>query len=84
MPQAFLDHSRVEYLAELVGTEHVRNDLSPSAWPGRPQPADVRMSATALPLLTPSVLRQMHVGDALLLHGELPAAWIRSSGHPLR
>src|SRR5690606_22297057 len=38
-----------------------------------------RSPATAVRLLTPNVLRQMQIGDALLLHGQLPPAWLRSN-----
>ena len=37
-----------------------------------------RSPATAVRLLTPNVLGQMQVGDAVLLHGQLPPAWLRA------
>jgi hypothetical protein len=37
-----------------------------------------RTPSTAVPFLTPAILRQMRVGDALLIHGALPPAWIKS------
>ena len=37
-----------------------------------------RSPSTAVPFLAPNVLRQVKVGDALLIHGALPPAWIRA------
>lgn len=36
-----------------------------------------RRGSTAVTFLAPSILRQMPTGDALLIHGGLPPAWVR-------
>lgn len=77
-PSGLSDIATIEYFSNLVGTEHVRSDLDDTSWNragDRPPP---RSPSTAVALLTPSVLRQMPVGDALLVHGELPPAWVRA------
>jgi type IV secretion system protein VirD4 len=72
------DLATIDYISALVGNEHVRSDLNEPGWNRAAEPPPPRSPSTAVPLLTPSVLRQMRVGDALLIHGELPAAWVRS------
>lgn len=42
-------------------------------------PHDSRNVATAVPLLPTDILRHMQVGQALLLHGSLPPAWLRDT-----
>jgi type IV secretion system protein VirD4 len=75
-PSGLSDVATIEYLSHLVGTEHVRSDLDEAGWrAGEKLPQ--RSPSTAVALLTPGVLRQMPVGDAVLLHGELPPAWVR-------
>jgi len=76
-PSGLSDTATTDYLAKLAGTEHVRADLKQPTWLRGPDQPLRQTPATALPLLTPSVLRQMHVGDMIVLHGELPPAWIR-------
>lgn len=78
-PSGISDMATIDYISAPIGTEHVRSDLDERNWRsgGERQPA--RSPSTAVALLTSSVLRQMPVGDALLLHGELPPAWVRRS-----
>lgn len=77
-PSGLSDRARTDYLSTLAGTEHVRGDLDEAAWLGqRADPTSGRTPATAVPLLSASVLRQMRVGDTLLVHGHLPPAWIK-------
>lgn len=78
-PSGLSDPATTDYLSSLVGSEHVRSDLDQPAWLRPAQdPSTGRMPATARPLVSASVLRQMRVGDVLLVHGELPPAWIRA------
>jgi type IV secretion system protein VirD4 len=78
-PSGLSDPATADYLSTLAGTEHVRGDIDEAAWlrQGADQ-ASGRTPATAVPLLCASVLRQMRVGDNLLIHGELPPAWVRA------
>lgn len=75
-PSGLTDTTTTDYLSGLSGTEHVRADLAPAQpfsplnGQGRPQ------VATAVPYAPADVLRRLHVGDALLVHGELPPVWI--------
>lgn len=80
-PSGLSDMATIEYVSALVGKEHVRSDLDEQGWNRGGDRPPARTPATAVPFVSASVLRQMQVGDALLLHGELPPAWIRS---PLR
>lgn len=75
LPSGLSDRSTAEYVSALVGQEHVRGDLHRSM---QRSPHDGRNVATAVPLLPTDILRRMHVGEALLLHGALPPAWLRS------
>ena len=75
-PSGLSDMATIEYLSSLVGTEHVRSDLDEAGWNRAGERPPPRSPSTAVALLTPSVLRQMPVGDAVLLHGELPPAWV--------
>lgn len=76
-PSGLSDMATIEYVSALSGTEHVRSDLDESRWGGTGERPPQRSPSTAVPFLPASVLRRMRVGDALLFHGELPAAWIR-------
>jgi type IV secretory pathway TraG/TraD family ATPase VirD4 len=78
-PSELSDLATIEYVSNLVGTEHVRSDLDDPR-NGAGDRMSQRTPSTAVALLSPSVLRQMLVGDALLLHGEMAPAWVRSSG----
>jgi len=79
-PSGITDLATVQYVSELVGDEHVRSELDEqAAW--RPQTNERpsgRSPSTAVPFLPASALRQVQVGDALLVHGHLPPAWIRA------
>lgn len=71
------DLATATYFSDLVGTEHVRGDLeNPRAgWDDDRRPGT---PAAALPLLDPKTLRRMGVGDAILVHGNLPPAWVHA------
>ena len=77
-PSGLSDMATIEYVSALVGTEHVRGDLDEQTWSRAGERPPARTPATAVPFVSASVLRQMEVGDAVLLHGELLPAWIRS------
>lgn len=74
-PSGLSDNATLNYLAGLVGNEHVRADLDQPTWTRGSEPPPRHTTATALPLLSPQVMRQMQVGDTLLIHGDLPPAW---------
>jgi type IV secretion system protein VirD4 len=75
-PSGLSDLSTIEYISALVGDEHVRSELDePSSRDGERRPT--RTPSTAVPYLAPSTLRRVRVGDALLVHGALPPAWMR-------
>ncbi len=77
-PSGLSDLATIDYISAIVGDEHVRGDLDEPN-PARPEDRRTgRSPATAVRLLTPNVLRQMQIGDALLLHGQLPPAWLRA------
>jgi type IV secretion system protein VirD4 len=79
-PSGITDLATVQYISELVGDEHVRSDLDERSWnAGMDDSRRGRSPATALPYLPASTLRRAHVGDALLVHGHLPPAWIRAT-----
>jgi type IV secretion system protein VirD4 len=76
-PSGITDVATVRYVSELVGDEHVRSDLDDRGWNPRPdEPPGGRSPATVLPYLPASTLRRAAVGEALLIHGHLPPAWI--------
>jgi type IV secretion system protein VirD4 len=78
-PSGLSDPATTDYLSTLAGTEHVRGDLDEAAWLRQgADSASGRTPAAAVPLLSASVLRQMRVGDTLLVHGHLPPAWIKA------
>lgn len=76
-PSGLSDMATIEYVSALIGNEHVRSDLDEPRWGGGAERQPQRSPSTAVPFIPASVLRRMGVGDALLFHGELPAAWIR-------
>jgi len=76
-PSGLSDMATIEYVSALVGKEHVRSDLDEQSWSRQGERPPARTPATAVPFVSASILRQMEVGDGLLLHGELPPAWIR-------
>lgn len=79
-PSGLSDMATIEYFAKLVGTEHVRADLDELPWGAAARQASPRTPATAVNLLGSNILRQLQVGDALVLHGQLPPIWVRDSG----
>ena len=76
-PSGLSDLATATYFSDLVGTEHVRGDLeNPRAgWDDDRRPGT---PAAALPLLDSKTLRRMGVGDAVLVHGNLPPAWLKA------
>jgi type IV secretion system protein VirD4 len=78
-PSGLSDMATIDYLSSLIGTEHVRSDLHEPSWTNAADGATSRSPSTAVPFLTPSVLRQVRVGDAVLVHGGIPPAWIRAN-----
>jgi type IV secretion system protein VirD4 len=80
-PSGLTDTTTTDYLSVLTGTEHVRADLTPQQLLANPASTDDRArTATAVPYAPADVLRRLGVGDALLIHGQLPPAWI-PAGH---
>jgi type IV secretion system protein VirD4 len=75
-PSGLTDTTTTDYLSMLAGTEHVRADLAPPQLPGVGPDADRSNVATAVPFASAVVLRQLGAGDAVLVHGHLPPAWI--------
>jgi type IV secretion system protein VirD4 len=80
-PSGLTDVATIDYVSQLVGDEHVRADLDERRWTSGADSPSTRTPSTAVPLLPPSVMRQMQVGDALLLHGNLRPAWVRARSH---
>lgn len=78
-PSGLSDTATVDYFAALAGVEHVRSDLHQPTWRVESDNLDGRSSAATLPLITPNVLRQMQRGDQVILHGELPPAWVKQA-----
>jgi type IV secretion system protein VirD4 len=76
-PSGLTDTTTTDYLSVLTGTEHVRADLTARHLVSLGDDADRARIATAVPYTPPDVLRRIGVGDALLVHGQLPPAWIR-------
>lgn len=77
-PSGLSDLATIDYVSALVGDEHVRGDLDEPNASRREDLRTARSPATAVRLLTPNVLRQMQIGDALLVHGQLPPAWLKA------
>jgi len=77
-PSGLSDLATIEYICALMGNEHVRSDLDEPRWGAAGERPPARSPSTAVPFLTASVLRRMKVGDAFLIHGQLPVAWIRA------
>jgi type IV secretion system protein VirD4 len=70
------DLATVQYVSDLVGLEHIPSELDD---PRTPTGADRQRGwpSTAVPFVPASVLRRLDIGDALLLHGSSPLAWVR-------
>jgi len=66
------DSAGLDYLGRLTGEEHL-----PSYLGGNWNVSGDRETVATVPLMPPTVLRQMKRGRALLLHGTLPPASIR-------
>ena len=77
-PSGLSDLATIDYLSALVGDEHVRSDLDEPRRLTSAGMAPDRSPSTAVRFLGASTMRQMNVGDALLVHGSLPPAWVRS------
>ena len=75
-PSSTSDIPTADYFRSLIGDEHIRSDLDERSSYGTDRYRD-RSPATTVPFLATNVLRQMKVGDALLIHGALPPAWIK-------
>ena len=70
------DHASLRYVAQLLGdTELETRSRSLAGHLGR---GSTQLAATTAPLAPPHALRQMRPGDALLVHGTLPPAHIRT------
>jgi len=78
-PSGISDLSTTKYIAELVGDEHVRSDLDEPTGQTTGERRPARSPSTSVPYLSPSMLRRVQVGDAVLVHGSLPPAWIRAA-----
>jgi len=77
-PSGLSDVSTVEYISQLVGDEHIRSDLDDqNSWHADNSRPGHRSPGTAVRFLPASILRRVRVGDALLVHGHLPPAWIQ-------
>jgi type IV secretion system protein VirD4 len=78
-PSGLSDMTTANFISDLVGDEAVRSEiedrrlLAPTG--GRRSPDD-RSPASSLPFLPPHVLRSANSGDALVIHGSLPPAWV--------
>jgi type IV secretion system protein VirD4 len=79
-PSGLSDLSTVQYVSDLIGDEHIRNDLDDrSSWLAQSEDRPSgRAPAAAIPFLPASVLRRAQVGDLIVVHGNLPPAWIRA------
>jgi hypothetical protein len=77
-PSATSDLATIEYFRNLIGDEHIRSDLDERRGCAGADRHRDRCLATTVPFLAPNVLRQVKVGDALLVHGALPPAWIKA------
>jgi type IV secretion system protein VirD4 len=78
-PSGLSDLSTIGYISALVGDEHVRSDLDERTGASGDVRPPHRGPSTAVPFLSPSTLRRVRVGDALLVHGALPPAWMRAA-----
>jgi type IV secretion system protein VirD4 len=77
-PSATSDLATIDYFRNLIGDEHIRSDLDERGGRAGVDRHRDRSPATTVPFLAPNVLRQVKVGDALLVHGALPPAWIKA------
>jgi type IV secretion system protein VirD4 len=70
------DEASLRYVGTVLGDEELESRSR--AWDGRVGHASSQLSPTTRPLAPAHVLRQMHPGDALLVHGTLPPAHLRT------
>lgn len=78
-PSGLTDLTTTDYVSALIGTEHVRADLTSRHLLAVEAAQSQAPAATAVPYATTSVLRRLSVGDILLVHGPLPPARIPTS-----
>jgi type IV secretory pathway TraG/TraD family ATPase VirD4 len=76
-PSGLSDLATMEYFSDLAGTEQVRGDLNDPRALTAPTPYQ-RTPAKAVKLLAPNVLRQIHTGDLLIVHGAFAPLWVRN------
>ena len=78
-PSGLSDMTTAKFISDLIGDEAVRSEIEdrrPLTTAGaRRSPSD-RSPASSAPFLPPHVLRSANPGDALLIHGSLPPAWV--------
>ena len=72
------DLDGLDYIGRLLGEEHVPSTLRRSAR------HDDWESPSRIPLAQPNVLRQLHRGEGLLIHSNLPAAHVKALKVPTR
>jgi type IV secretion system protein VirD4 len=73
------DQASLRYVAQLLGDAEIQTcSRTLAALGGR---GSTQLAATHAPLAPPHALRQMRPGDALLVHGTLPAAHIRTRSY---
>jgi type IV secretion system protein VirD4 len=71
------DLATVQYLSELIGTEHIPSELG-EVGATAARNGQRGLPSTAVPFVPLSVLRRLGVGDAVLLHGSSPPAWVHA------
>jgi type IV secretion system protein VirD4 len=82
-PSGLTDTTTTDYLSQLAGIEHVRADLAPGQVLAVAGAQDRGLVATAVPYMTADVVRRLDVGCSLLVHGQLPTAWIATKASAL-
>jgi type IV secretion system protein VirD4 len=75
-PSGLTDMSTTDYLSALAGIEHARADLTSGGFLAGDDVETRAHVAAAVPYASADVLRRLHVGDAMLVHGNLSPAWI--------
>jgi type IV secretion system protein VirD4 len=81
-PSGLTDATTTDYLSLLAGTEHVRGDLAPRQLGTTDDGGETVRVATAVPYVSGDVLRRLGIGDAILVHGQLPPVWVSARGAP--
>ncbi len=77
-PSGLSDMSTANYITHLVGDEHARAEIEDRSYGGASRRPGDRIPASSTAFLPPHVLRRAQPGDALLIHGKTPPAWVRS------